>query len=966
MKKNYLFIAALALCLCWSCSEELQPHEEKPQGGTHWATLSVGTESDAQGTKGTFINDKFQWQEGDQIGVYLYSTTLQNVAGSYNVEGQYGPWIAPFDLQSGAGAASGVFARELNDDLGECYGNVAIYPYTEGSSYAYANDNTKGTLTFNLPAYYRNLDNLDMVRMPMVAVLDMNAEGAKTSFELKHVGGAVKLTLRNVPAKAKYFKLWAEDGKKLSGSYTITLSQVGTGTLQGAGTDNFVELQLKEGKAADELDVYFPVPAGAYRFGIGVYGDGIVYLEKVASRNNTVGRGNILAMPAVTIPEPNLGPYSENLAYSSKTSGITYQVNVYSFADSDGNGVGDFKGIENHLDYLDKLGVTALWLSPSQVAQSYHGYDVTDYSALNPLYGSGTHTSAKAEADFQSLITAAHQHNIRIYMDYVINHTGDQHAWFLDVKRNGPASQYWDYFALSQNPQVDVPAGNIKQIPSGSSYNAGEWWPALVGAGLTTKRYAIDLDCTNASAPTMTVSATSEAVTSVGTYSNPPRYLFWGNGTYTQFVDNGTGKYRLVLDYLSDWGCLVRTTNTDDWSNGTKWGFNTTEQIVLNTPHTLYAGNSDDVKNILMPDGALYYYYSAFYTGAFADINYGYAGNCENSPAFQAIVNSTDKWLAMGVDGFRLDAVKHVYVSQSDNITFWQKFYSAVNAKYAAYASARSGLVGIADQNIFMVGEVLSGSSECLPYYQGLPAIFDFQFWWDLRTVLNNGNKGSFVTDLQQRYRYDIYGQRSSAILTPKLSNHDEDRVAKELYERHRIRQAATVLLTVPGRPFIYQGEELGYWGGKSNGDEYVRTPILWTASVTSAAAGALNGKVDWDMLSPAISVASQASDKESLLTLYRRFAYARNTNPAMANAWIEADEKTANNTGVMGWYMHQVGGDKVCLVLHNISGETQYIERWDGENVSNSNILVASDPVYVSGQRVTMPAYSSVVFALN
>ena len=137
MKKYYLFIAALTLCLCWSCSEELQPQEEKPQGGSHMATLAVGTESETKGTKGTFINDKFQWQEGDQIGVYLYSTTLQNVAGSYNVEGQYGPWIAPFDLQSGAGAASGVFARELNDDLGECYGNVAIYPYTNNSIFLY-------------------------------------------------------------------------------------------------------------------------------------------------------------------------------------------------------------------------------------------------------------------------------------------------------------------------------------------------------------------------------------------------------------------------------------------------------------------------------------------------------------------------------------------------------------------------------------------------------------------------------------------------------------------------------------------------------------------------------------------------------------------------------------------------------------------------------------------------------------
>ena len=380
-------------------------------------------------------------------------------------------------------------------------------------------------------------------------------------------------------------------------------------------------------------------------------------------------------------------------------------------------------------------------------------------------------------------------------------------------------------------------------------------------------------------------------------------------------------------------------------------------------PHTLYTGASDDVRNILMPDGVLYYYYSAFYTGAFADLNYEYADNCQNSAAFRAIVGSTDKWLEMGVDGFRLDAVKHIYASQGDNVTFWKQFYSAVNAKYQSYASSRSALAGTGDSNVFMVGEVLSSEDECKPYYGGLPAIFEFQFWWDLRSALQNGSKGGFVSGLCDRY-YRHQEVRSDAIPTPKLSNHDEDRVASELYDRGKIRLAATVLLTSPGRPFVYQGKELGYWGTKSNGDEYVRAPILWTTSTSSAAAKGVSDKVDWNMLKPEISVESQAADKESLLTLYRRFAYARNTNPAMADGSPEYDSKTGDNSAIMGWYMHQNGGDKTCLVLHNISGSTQTVERWDGDNLST--ILVASDPISISGKNVTMPPYSSVVFALN
>ena len=1003
MKRTALYTIILVVCLCWGCSDEIQPQEPDFVGGTHVATLSVGTESRPDATKGTFVDDRtFQWQEGDQIGVYMYSTTLTNVTGSYGVSGEYGPWIAPFDIQSGAGTGTAVFSRELNGDLGECYGNVAVYPFTidtepayHTSSYTYAADDTKGTLTFYLPSEYKDLEDLDMVRMPMAAVLDMDAEGAKKVFEFKHLGGAVKVTLQNVPAKAKYFKLTAAEGGNISGDFTISLADVGTGTLQGTGSGNTVQLSLQEGQAASELVMYFPVPAGTYKFKLSVYGDGITYLESYGgSTANTVGRGNILQMPAITIPEPNLGPYDENLAPSAKASGLTYQVNVYSFADSDGDGVGDFKGIENHLDYLDKLGVTALWLSPCQKAQSYHGYDVTDYSALNPQYGSGTHTSEQAETDFQSLISAAHQHNIRIYMDYVINHTGDQHAWFLDVKKNGPSSSYWNYYAVSADPYTDVHNDQIPQIPMSWDVDVStdsRWWPLYYGAGRQAVRYAVDLDWTDASAPAITVYETTDAVSSGGTYENPARYLFWGDGQYTQFADNGTGKYRLVLDYQSDWGCLVRTTNdNNDWSAGTKWGFASgKDQMQLGVSHVLTAADS---QNILMPDGTLYYYYSAFSTGMMPDLNYNHASVCEDSPAFQAVVASVDKWLDMGLDGLRLDAIKHIYGNESggegsENREFWQKFYSAVNAKYQAKSSARTGYPSgaVQDGNIFMVGEVLSNENDCRPFYACMPAIFEFQFWWDLRTALNSEDKGSFVSGLCDRF-YSHRGVRSDAIATPKLSNHDEDRAASELGNyMPKKRLAAAVLLTSPGRPFIYQGEELGYWGTKSGGDEYVRAPILWESSISSAATGnagapdgagkGLSGKYDPDMLTSSMSVASQAADSESLLMLYRRFAYARNTNPAMADGYPEYDNKTgsdqencSNNSAIMAWYMHENSdfSGKTCLVMHNISAYTQTVTRWDGDNVSQETILVASDPIQVNGKDVTMPPYSSVVFALN
>lgn len=120
---------------------------------------------------------------------------------------------------------------------------------------------------------------------------------------------------------------------------------------------------------------------------------------------------------------PGGGSYAwRSLASGEKLAGTTYQLNVYSFADSDGDGWGDLRGVTQHLDYFDSLGVTALLLSPIFQAMSYHGYDVTDYGTINPRFGS--------EADFKYLIDKAKARGIDIYMDYVLNHSGDQNPRF--------------------------------------------------------------------------------------------------------------------------------------------------------------------------------------------------------------------------------------------------------------------------------------------------------------------------------------------------------------------------------------------------------------------------------------------------------------------------------------------------------------------------------------------------------
>lgn len=116
-----------------------------------------------------------------------------------------------------------------------------------------------------------------------------------------------------------------------------------------------------------------------------------------------------------------------------------YEVFVRSYADSNFDGIGDFKGIENKLEYIKDLGFTAIWLMPINESPSYHGYDVTDYFKVNPDYGT--------LEDFKSLLAKASTQGIDIYMDLVINHSSNEHEWFKKALKG--ESPYKDYYVFN-------------------------------------------------------------------------------------------------------------------------------------------------------------------------------------------------------------------------------------------------------------------------------------------------------------------------------------------------------------------------------------------------------------------------------------------------------------------------------------------------------------------------------------
>ena len=181
----------------------------------------------------------------------------------------------------------------------------------------------------------------------------------------------------------------------------------------------------------------------------------------------------------------------------TKRADITYQTLVYSFADGDNDGWGDFRGLTDKLDYLNEMGVNAIWLSPIHPAMSYHGYDVKDYTTVNARYGTMD--------DFERLIAKAHELGIKVYLDYVMNHTGKDHPWFIDAK-SSKESVYRDYYIFSQDPESDITAGKIPMIKREGSagYNAGEWFSAGIGDAMKGC-YKFVLDWSNAASPTITV-----------------------------------------------------------------------------------------------------------------------------------------------------------------------------------------------------------------------------------------------------------------------------------------------------------------------------------------------------------------------------------------------------------------------------------------------------------------------------
>ena len=144
--------------------------------------------------------------------------------------------------------------------------------------------------------------------------------------------------------------------------------------------------------------------------------------------------------------------------------GVKYEVFVLSFADGNGDGKGDFKGLTSKLDYLQDLGVNGIWLMPIMNSPSYHKYDVTDYKSINPEYGTID--------EFKKFVEEAHSRNIKVVVDLILNHTGSDHPWFQSAIK-GKDSPYRDYYVWANKDSIRQQIS--KKTTSFDSDNIRQW-----------------------------------------------------------------------------------------------------------------------------------------------------------------------------------------------------------------------------------------------------------------------------------------------------------------------------------------------------------------------------------------------------------------------------------------------------------------------------------------------------------
>lgn len=290
------------------------------------------------------------------------------------------------------------------------------------------------------------------------------------------------------------------------------------------------------------------------------------------------------------------------------------------------------------------------------------------------------------------------------------------------------------------------------------------------------------------------------------------------------------------------------------------------------------------------------YYYGAFWSGM-PDVNY-------RSPEAKAeMLRLARHWLMQGADGYRLDATRYLVetgpgeAGQADT----PETYMVLKELSAEVRRIRPDAILVAENTV--------DTRTLAKYFESMPMNFNFPLASAVVEGVNSGN----ANRIRQTLRDVISAYPRGVIDTPFLTNHDQTRLATVLGSNAgKLRNAAAILLTLPGAPFLYYGEEVGLQNGPTSADESKRTPMQWTSS------GGFTTGTPWRQYAPGVTannVASQTGDPRSLLSYYRNWIGARKRSAGLLKGDIAPLETSAQILAFI-----RDSGDERVLVVHNVS----------------------------------------------
>jgi len=304
-----------------------------------------------------------------------------------------------------------------------------------------------------------------------------------------------------------------------------------------------------------------------------------------------------------------------------------------------------------------------------------------------------------------------------------------------------------------------------------------------------------------------------------------------------------------------------------------------------------------------------FYFYGVFWSGM-PDLNF-------RTPAVRReIERLASLWLDRGVDGFRLDAARHIVedgpgqaqVDTPETHAYWKEFAAFVRA-----TRPQATLVGENWTETPIIATYYGSTAE-IAGGDELPMNFDFPLAERILAGVDSGDASAISAKLAEVRA----GYPPGVVDAPFLTNHDQVRVATRLgLNPGKMRNAAAILLTLPGAPFLYYGEEIGLQNGTTNNDEAKRTPMPWDATT----GGGFTTGSPWFPFAPGqgdANVAAQTKDPGSLLSRYRSLLLARKSSPALRTGTLESLTPASGSSRVLA-FVRAEGTERV-LVLHNLS----------------------------------------------